>query len=217
MERLRPAFCFTFLPGFSTVPFALFVMALVFQVLKHDGVGGIRHLAADLVCGVVPAPGLPALEFAQFAAGPAAAVGALLLPGHPALVPLDPGVLDGRVGEGMDFARAVRGLSHVAVDAHGPVCRGRAHVGVVDRHLEHDVGVPLRLPAFGLLPYAHGQRLAVGIPVDGTEAHPAHLRDVQPSFLDAHVGRDGEGRLGVVPGLVPGTPVSGRSGSKNAA
>ncbi len=31
MARLSPAFYFTFRPGFSTVPFALLVMALVFR------------------------------------------------------------------------------------------------------------------------------------------------------------------------------------------
>ena len=47
------------------------------------------------------------------------------------------------------------------------------------------------------------------LPVDGTEAHPAPLGDVQAAVLDAHVGRDGEGGLGVVPGLVLRTPVVG--------
>ena len=31
MDRFTPAFCFTFLPGFSTVPFAFAVMPLVLR------------------------------------------------------------------------------------------------------------------------------------------------------------------------------------------
>ena len=39
----------------------------------------------------------------------------------------------------------------------------------------------------------------------GQTRHP--IFGMQPSFLDAHVGRDGEGGLGVVPGLVLRTPM----------
>ena len=127
------------------------------QVLEYDGVGRVRHLATDVVSGVVPAPGLLALQFAQFPTGPAAALGALLLPGHPVLVPLDLRVLNGRVGDSVYDSGAVRGLFHIAVNAHGSFLCGPAHIGVVDGHLEHDGGVPLRLLAFGLLPYANGQ------------------------------------------------------------
>ena len=141
--------------------------------------GGVCDLPADLVCGVVPASSALALEFAQ----PVPRLRLEPLPGHPALVPLDLGVLDGCVGEGMDFARAVRGLPHVAVDSDRTLSRGLAHIGVVARHLEHDVGVPLRLPA---TPAVRG-RSAAG------RRHTGGGSDVRGHSIRTH----GEGRLGV--------------------
>ena len=85
--------------------------------------------------GGVPAPGALAMQFAGFAGRAAVSVRALLLPGHPALVPLDLRVLNDRVGDFVYGSGAVRGLPHVAVHAYGSFLCGPVHIGVVDRHL----------------------------------------------------------------------------------
>ena len=207
MARLRPAFCCMFRPGFSTVPCALCVMALVFRSSLTTMWAVSRRVAADWMYGRVPTPGALAVQLAQWAGRAAPAVGALLLPEHPALVPLALRVLDGRVGEGVYSSGAVGGLPRVAVNTDRSGLRGPACVRGGFRHLEHDAGMPLRLLAFGLLPDAHGPRLAVGMPMDGTGTRPAHLGAGQTPVPDAHAGRDGEGRLCAVPGLVLRMPV----------
>ena len=128
MARLRPAFCCMFRPGFSTVPCALCVMALVVFRSSMTTVWAVsRRVAADWMYGRVQAPGALVVQLAQWAGRAAPAVGALLLPKHPALVPLALRVLDGRVGEGVYSSGAVGGLPRVAVNTdrsglRGPAC-----------------------------------------------------------------------------------------------
>ena len=62
----------------------------------------------------------------------------------------------------------------------------------------------------------HRQRLAGGMPTNRSQPCPAPLGDVPPPGLGAHGEREGEGRPGAVPGLVPRTP-RGRTGARNAA
>ena len=89
--------------------------ALGLQVLRHQGVGLVRQVPADVMGVIGPDPFLPAPQLRQLPAQPPRPHRALALAGLQPLLARQLGVQAAQVGQGVPGARAVSDLAHIAV------------------------------------------------------------------------------------------------------